>query len=192
MMRIGVLALQGAFIEHKNVLTRLGVQPVEVRLPEHLEGLAGLIIPGGESTTIGLLAQKWGLLEPLREFARSGQPLWGTCAGMILMAKEVVDGVPGQPLLGLMEITVRRNAFGRQVDSFEADLPVSVLGNPPFHAVFIRAPVIERVGAGVEVLAALEDGTAVAVQHGNLLATAFHPELTRDDRFHRYFLKLAK
>ncbi|MBO9370487.1 MAG: pyridoxal 5'-phosphate synthase glutaminase subunit PdxT [Chloroflexi bacterium] len=192
MMRIGVLALQGAFIEHKNVLTRLGVQPVEVRLPEHLEGLAGLIIPGGESTTIGLLAQKWGLLEPLREFARSGQPLWGTCAGMILMAKEVVDGVPGQPLLGLMEITVRRNAFGRQVDSFEADLPVSVLGNPPFHAVFIRAPVIERVGAGVEVLAALEDGTAVAVQQGNLLATAFHPELTRDDRFHRYFLKLAK
>jgi len=192
MMRIGVLALQGAFIEHKNVLTRLGVQPVEVRLPEHLEGLAGLIIPGGESTTIGLLAQKWGLLEPLREFARSGQPLWGTCAGMILMAKEVVDGVPGQPLLGLMEITVRRNAFGRQVDSFEADLPVSVLGNPPFHAVFIRAPVIERVEAGVEVLAALEDGTAVAVQQGNLLATAFHPELTRDDRFHRYFLKLAK
>ena len=192
MMRIGVLALQGAFIEHKNVLTRLGVQPVEVRLPEHLEGLAGLIIPGGESTTIGLLAQKWGLLEPLREFARSGQPLWGTCAGMILMAKEVVDGVPGQPLLGLMEITVRRNAFGRQVDSFEADLPVSVLGNPPFHAVFIRAPVIERVEAGVEVLAALEDGTAVAVQHGNLLATAFHPELTRDDRFHRYFLKLTK
>jgi len=192
MMRIGVLALQGAFIEHKNVLTRLGVQPVEVRLPEHLEGLAGLIIPGGESTTIGLLAQKWGLLEPLREFARSGQPLWGTCAGMILMAKEVVDGVPGQPLLGLMEITVRRNAFGRQVDSFEADLPVSVLGNPPFHAVFIRAPVIERVEAGVEVLAALEDGTAVAVQQGNLLATAFHPELTRDDRFHRYFLKLTK
>ncbi len=191
-MRVGVLALQGAFIEHEHVLARLGVQPVEVRLPEHLEGLAGLIIPGGESTTIGLLAQKWGLLEPLREFARSGRPLWGTCAGMILLAKEVVDGVPGQPILGLMDITVRRNAFGRQVDSFEADLAVPVLGDLPFHAVFIRAPVIERVEAGVEVLAALEDGTAVAVQQGNLLATAFHPELTRDDRFHRHFLKLAK
>ncbi len=191
-MKVGILALQGAFIEHEHILARLGVQPVEVRLPEHLEGLAGLIIPGGESTTIGLLAQKWGLLEPLRELARSGRPLWGTCAGMILMAREVVDGVPGQPLLELMDITVRRNAFGRQVDSFEADLPVSVLGNPPFHAVFIRAPVIERVGAGVEVLAALEDGTAVAVQQGNLLATAFHPELTRDERFHQYFLKLAK
>jgi 5'-phosphate synthase pdxT subunit len=192
MMKIGVLALQGAFIEHEHVLARLGVQPVEVRLPEHLEGLDGLIIPGGESTTMGLLAQKWGLLEPLQVFARSGRPIWGTCAGMILLAKEVVDGVPGQPILGLMDITVRRNAFGRQVDSFEADLAVPLLGDPPFHAVFIRAPVIERVGAGVEVLAALEDGTAVAVQQGNLLATAFHPELTRDERFHHYFLKLTK
>jgi 5'-phosphate synthase pdxT subunit len=192
MMKIGVLALQGAFIEHEHVLARLGVQPVEVRLPEHLEGLDGLIIPGGESTTMGLLAQKWGLLEPLQAFARSGRPIWGTCAGMILLAKEVVDGVPGQPILGLMDITVRRNAFGRQVDSFEADLAVPLLGDTPFHAVFIRAPVIERVGAGVEVLAALEDGTAVAVQQGNLLATAFHPELTRDERFHHYFLKLTK
>jgi len=192
MMKIGVLALQGAFIEHEHVLARLGVQPVEVRLPEHLEGLDGLIIPGGESTTMGLLAQKWGLLEPLQVFARSGRPIWGTCAGMILLAKEVVDGVPGQPILGLMDITVRRNAFGRQVDSFEADLAVPLLGDTPFHAVFIRAPVIERVGAGVEVLAALEDGTAVAVQQGNLLATAFHPELTRDERFHHYFLKLTK
>jgi 5'-phosphate synthase pdxT subunit len=192
MMKIGVLALQGAFIEHEHVLARLGVQPVEVRLPEHLEGLDGLIIPGGESTTMGLLAQKWGLLEPLQVFARSGRPIWGTCAGMILLAKNVVDGVPGQPILGLMDITVRRNAFGRQVDSFEADLAVPLLGDPPFHAVFIRAPVIERVGAGVEVLAALEDGTAVAVQQGNLLATAFHPELTRDERFHHYFLKLTK
>lgn len=192
MPRIGVLALQGAFIEHEHVLARLGAQPVEVRLPEHLEGLSGLIIPGGESTTMGLLAQKWGLLEPLRAFARSGRPLWGTCAGMILLAKEVVDGVPGQPILGLMDITVRRNAFGRQVDSFEADLAIPVLGDLPFHAVFIRAPVIERVGSGVKVLAALEDGTAVAVQQGNLLATAFHPELTRDDRFHRYFLKRAE
>lgn len=191
-IRVGILALQGAFIEHAQMLARIGVQPVEVRLPEHLEGLNGLIIPGGESTTIGLLAQKWGLLEPLRAFARSGRPIWGTCAGMILLAKEIVDGVPGQPILGLMDITVRRNAFGRQVDSFEADLPVPVLGNPPFHAVFIRAPVIERVSASADVLASLDDGTAVAVQQGNLLATAFHPELTRDDRFHRYFLKLAE
>ncbi len=191
MLRIGVLALQGAFIEHKNVLARLGVPSVEVRLPEHLEGLDGLIIPGGESTTMGLLAQKWGLLEPLRAFARSGRPIWGTCAGMILLAKEIVDGVPGQPILGLMDITVRRNAFGRQVDSFEADLEIPVLGNPPFHAVFIRAPVIERVGAGLDVLASLEDGTAVAVRQGQLLATAFHPELTGDVRFHRFFLQLA-
>ncbi len=190
-VKVGVLALQGAFVEHKNVLTRLGVPSVEVRLPEHLENLDGLIIPGGESTTIGLLAQKWGLLEPLRAFARSGRPVWGTCAGMILLAKEVVDGVPGQPLLGLMDITVRRNAFGRQVDSFEADLLVPVLGDPPFHAVFIRAPVIERVGAEAEVLASLEDGTPVAVQQGHLLATAFHPELTGDVRFHRYFLQLT-
>ncbi len=188
-MKVGVLALQGAFIEHKNVLARLGVQPVEVRLPEHLEGLDSLIIPGGESTTIGLLAQKWGLLEPLRTFAHSGRPIWGTCAGMILLAKEVVDGVPGQPILGLMDIAVRRNAFGRQVDSFEADLEIPVLGDPPFHAVFIRAPVIERVGTGVEILASLEDGMAVAVRQGNLLATAFHPELTADVRFHRYFLR---
>lgn len=192
MLRIGVLALQGAFIEHKNVLNRLGVQPVEVRLPEHLEGLNGLIIPGGESTTMGLLAQKWGLLEPLRAFARSGRPVWGTCAGMILLAKEIVEGVPGQPILGLMDITVRRNAFGRQVDSFEADLEIPVLGDLPFHAVFIRAPVIERVGASVDVLASLDDGTAVAVRQGTLLATAFHPELTPDDRFHRYFMKLGE
>lgn len=191
-MKVGVLALQGAFIEHKNVLARLGVPSVEVRLPEHLEGLDGLIIPGGESTTIGLLAQKWGLLEPLRAFARSGRPIWGTCAGMILLAKEIVDGVPGQPALELMDITVRRNAFGRQVDSFEADLEIPALGDPPFHAVFIRAPVIERVGDEVDVLASLEDGTAVAVRQGNLLATAFHPELTADVRFHRYFLQLKR
>ncbi|MBC7226116.1 MAG: pyridoxal 5'-phosphate synthase glutaminase subunit PdxT [Thermoflexales bacterium] len=191
MPRVGVLALQGAFIEHKNVLARLDTQAVEVRLPEHLEGLDGLIIPGGESTTMGLLAQKRGLLEPLRAFARSGRPVWGTCAGMILLAKEIVDGVPGQPTLALMDIAVRRNAFGRQVDSFEADLTVPALGDPPFHAVFIRAPVIERVGTGVDVLAALEDGTAVAVRQGNLLATAFHPELTADVRFHRYFLQLT-
>jgi 5'-phosphate synthase pdxT subunit len=198
-MRIGVLALQGAFIEHEKILRRLGVEVVEVRMPAHLEGLDGLIIPGGESTTIGQVAERWGLLEPLRAFARAGRPVWGTCAGMIMLANDVLDGIPGQPLLGLMDISVRRNAFGRQVDSFEADLDVPALGGLPFHAVFIRAPIIERVGAGVEVLARVEaepgpggeDGTVVAVQQGNLLATAFHPELTEDDRFHRYFLQSA-
>jgi 5'-phosphate synthase pdxT subunit len=191
-VRVGVLALQGAFIEHERILRRLGAETVQVRLPAALEGLDGLIIPGGESTTIGQVAGRWGLLEPMRAFARSGRPVWGTCAGMILLAKEAVDGVPGQPLLGLMDIAVRRNAFGRQVDSFEADLAVPALGEPPFHAVFIRAPLVERVGKGVEVLARLEDGTAVAVRQRNLLATAFHPELTDDDRFHRYFLGIFR
>jgi 5'-phosphate synthase pdxT subunit len=190
-MRIGVLALQGAFIEHEKILARIGAETVEVRLPQHLEELDGLIIPGGESTTIGKVARRWGLLEPLCAFARSGRPLWGTCAGMIFIAREVVDGKPDQPLLALMDVTVRRNAFGRQVDSFEADLDVPVLGKEPFHAVFIRAPLIEQVGNGVEILAKLEDGAIVAVQQGNLLATAFHPELTEDDRFHRYFLSLG-
>jgi 5'-phosphate synthase pdxT subunit len=188
-MRIGVLAVQGAFVEHEKVLAHLGVEPVEVRLPDHLEDLSGLIIPGGESTTIGQVAERWGLLEPVRAFAHSGQPVWGTCAGMILMAKEVADGVPGQPTLGLMDITVRRNAFGRQVDSFEADLDIPALGETPFHTVFIRAPLILRVGKNVEVLAQLDDGTIVAARQGNLLVTAFHPELTEDDRFHRYFLE---
>ncbi|MBN1977992.1 MAG: pyridoxal 5'-phosphate synthase glutaminase subunit PdxT [Anaerolineae bacterium] len=190
-MKIGVLALQGAFVEHEKILERIGVEAVEVRLPEHLDGLDGLIIPGGESTTIGKVARQWRLLEPLLAFARSGRPLWGTCAGMIFIAQDVVDGKPDQPLLALMDVTVRRNAFGRQVDSFEADLDVPVLGKEPFHAVFIRAPFIERIGKGVEVLAKLEDGAIVAVRQDNLLATAFHPELTEDDRFHRYFLSLS-
>jgi 5'-phosphate synthase pdxT subunit len=206
-VRIGVLALQGAFIEHEKILRRLRVETAEVRLPEQMEGLDGLIIPGGESTTIGQVAQRWGLLEPIRALAQSGRPLWGTCAGMILMAKEVVDGKSGQPLLGLMDIAVRRNAFGRQVDSFEADLEVSMLEEPPFdraslgstrdrqsrpfHAVFIRAPLIERVGEEVEVLARLENETVVAARQRNLLVTAFHPELTDDDRFHRYFLDVG-
>jgi len=187
-MKVGILAVQGAFVEHEKMLRSLSVEPVEVRLPEHLEGLDGLIIPGGESTTIGKVARRWKLLDPIRDFARSGRPLWGTCAGMIVMAKEVVDG---QPLLELMDVTVRRKAFGRQVDSFEADLQTPLLGEEPFHAVFIRAPVIERVGDGVEVVARLEGGAVVAAQQGNMLATAFHPELTQDDRFHRYFLDLS-
>ncbi|MCS7281788.1 MAG: pyridoxal 5'-phosphate synthase glutaminase subunit PdxT [Anaerolineae bacterium] len=191
-MKIGVLALQGAFLEHEAMLRRLGVQTRQVRLPRDLEGLDGLIIPGGESTSIGYLAERRGLLEPLREFALSGRPVWGTCAGMILLAREIVDGIPGQPVLGLMDITVRRNAFGRQVNSFETDLEVPTLGDPPFPAVFIRAPVIERVGPEVEVLARLEEGSPVAVRQGNLLATAFHPELTTDARFHRYFLGLGR
>ena len=191
-MKIGVLALQGAFTEHEKILARIGAEPVEVRLPEHLEGLDGLIIPGGESTTIGKVAEEWGLMKPMCAFAQSGRPLWGTCAGMILMAKEVSDSMPGQPMMGLMDVTVRRNAFGRQADSFEADLEVPVLGELPFHAVFIRAPLIERVGEGVEVLAQLEDGTVVAARQGSMLVTAFHPELTEDDRFHRYFSSLSK
>lgn len=190
-MRIGILALQGAFIEHQKALHRVGVDAVQVRLPEHLKPLDGLIVPGGESTTIGRMARRWGLLEPIKALARSGHPLWGTCAGMILLAKEVTDAVEDQPRLALMDITVRRNAFGRQVDSFEADLDVRELGETPFHGVFIRAPLIERVGPEVEVLAQLDDGTVVAAQQGNLLATAFHPELTADDRFHRHFVELA-
>ena len=190
-MKIGVLALQGAFLEHIKTLTRIGVEAVEVRLPEQLEELDGLIIPGGESTTIGKVARRWGLLEPLRTFGRSGRPLWGTCAGMIVMANHVTDGTADQPLLSLMDMTVRRNAFGRQVDSFETDLEIAVLGDEPFLAVFIRAPLIEHIGEGVEVLACLEDGMIVATRQGNLLATAFHPELTGDDRFHQYFVQMG-
>ncbi len=185
-MNVGILALQGAFIEHEKILRRLGARPRQVRLPEDLNDLHGLIIPGGESTTIGKLATDYGLIEPLRQFARS-RPTWGTCAGMIFLAKDI--GMDRQPILGVMDITVNRNAFGRQLDSFEADLPVQGLAGGPFHAVFIRAPIVTRTGANVETLAALEDGTIVAVQQGHLLATAFHPELTGDERLHEYFLK---
>jgi pyridoxal 5'-phosphate synthase pdxT subunit len=192
-MKIGVLALQGAFIEHEQMLQRLGVEAVEVRLPKDLEGCAGVIIPGGESTTIGKLAVQYNLIEPLREMARSGKPLWGTCAGLIFMAKDVQRN---QPLLGLMDVTVQRNAFGRQVDSFEANLNIKgVDGDKPFHAIFIRAPLIESVGDGVEVLARVEKDdqeVIVAAQQGNLLVTSFHPELSNDDRFHRYFVKMAE
>ena len=193
-MRIGVLALQGDFLEHAQTLSRLGAEPVEVRLPRDLAAdLEGLIIPGGESTTIGKLAVTYGLIEPLREFAQS-KAVWGTCAGAIFLSK---DARRAQPLLERMDITVERNAFGRQVDSFEMDLDIPALavegnGHPrPFHAIFIRAPLIERVGPGVEVLAALPNGKVVAARHGKLLATSFHPELGGDDRFHRYFLNVA-
>jgi 5'-phosphate synthase pdxT subunit len=192
-MRIGVLALQGAFIEHIQILRRLGVEAVEVRLPQELEGLDGLIIPGGESTTIGKLAVEYGLMDPLAQFAAE-KAVWGTCAGMIFIAKEIGAD---QALLGIMDIVVQRNAFGRQVDSFESELVVPVLPDgqsKPFPAVFIRAPILVEANehAGVQVIARLEDGTAVAAQQGHWLATAFHPELTGDDRFHRYFLTLVE
>lgn len=186
-----MVAMQGAFREHETLLEQAGAEPVEVRLERDLDGLDGLIIPGGESTSIGKVARRWGLLEPLREFARSGRPVWGTCAGMILMAKEVSGRGVDQPGLALMDVSVRRNAFGRQVDSFEVELEVPALGRP-IHAIFIRAPLIERIGDGVEPLARLEDGTVVAARQKNLLVTAFHPELTGDDRFHRYFLDMVK
>lgn len=188
-MKVGVLALQGAFIEHEKKLRALGAEVAEVRLPADLQDLDGLVIPGGESTTIGKLAVDYGLIEPLREFARH-KPTFGTCAGMIFLAKDI--GIDRQPILGVMDITVNRNAFGRQVDSFEADLPVAALGDEPFHAVFIRAPLVTAIGPSVKVLATLEDGRIVGVQSGHLLAIAFHPELTEDDRFHAYFLQQIK
>jgi len=191
-MKIGVLALQGDFAEHKAMLERLGVETVEVRLAEQLDGLDGLIIPGGESTTIGKLAEDFGLIEPLRRFA-SEKALWGTCAGAIFLSK---DARRKQPLLGVMDITVERNAFGRQIASFEVDLDVPALKEVdpverPYHAIFIRAPLIESVSGDARILSSLEDGRIVAAQQGRLLATSFHPELTDDDRFHRYFLRLA-
>ena len=188
-MRIGILALQGDFAEHIAVLRRLGAETVEVRLPEQLPGLDGLIIPGGESTTIARLMREWRLLEPVRRQAREGMAVWGTCAGAILLAERTPD--LDREGLALMDITVERNAFGRQVDSFEVDLSVPALGPQPFHAVFIRAPRISAVGRGAEAIASLADGTVVAAQQGALLATAFHPELTDDTRFHEYFLRLA-
>lgn len=191
-MKIGVLALQGDFAEHIAVLKRIGVAAVEVRLPNQLTGLDAIILPGGESTTIGKLANDYGFIEPLRQFGME-KAIWGTCAGAILLSKDVHRK---QPLLNLMDITVERNAFGRQVNSFETDLDVPVFNKvgqdgEPFHAVFIRAPLIESVYGNARVLAKLPDGQIVAADQRHLLATSFHPELTGDDRFHRYFLELA-
>ncbi|MGB1253809.1 MAG: pyridoxal 5'-phosphate synthase glutaminase subunit PdxT [Candidatus Promineifilaceae bacterium] len=188
-MKIGVLALQGAFLEHITLLNQIGVEAVEIRLPEQLADVDGLIIPGGESTTIGKLAVMYDLMEPLRQFA-SEKPMWGTCAGMIFMAKEI--GID-QPLLGVMDIEVERNAFGRQVDSFEIGLDVPAIGTngTPFSAIFIRAPKLIATHNGAEVIATLPDGSLVAAQQGNMLATSFHPELTNDTRFHEYFVKLV-
>jgi 5'-phosphate synthase pdxT subunit len=192
MTRIGVLALQGDFREHGEALRRLGAESEQVRLPQQLAGLDGLILPGGESTTMGKLAVEYQLLEPLRELAADGLPMWGTCAGLILLARNVGRE---QPTIGALDVEVERNAFGRQVDSFEADLRVPALSMPQdtFRAVFIRAPLVSRVGPGVEVLACLDDtNRIVAVRQGHLLGTAFHPELTDDDRFHRYFMQLTE
>lgn len=186
-MKIGVLALQGDFQEHCSVLQGLGVEPREVRLPAQLRGLSGLIIPGGESTTLGKLATTYGLLDPLRVVSRS-IPVWGTCAGLVFMAKNV--GID-QSVLGIMDMVVQRNAFGRQVDSFEEDLEIKGIEGGPFHGIFIRAPVITEIGQGVNVLCRLGDGRIVAVLQDRLLATSFHPELTGDYRLHKYFLQLA-
>jgi 5'-phosphate synthase pdxT subunit len=188
--RAGVLGLQGDFAEHLQTLREMGVDAVDVRRPEQLDDVDALIIPGGESTTIGKLAAQYGIIPKLRERVDAGMPVWGTCAGAIFMAKDV-PGHP-HPIAGLMDMTVERNAFGRQVDSFEADLPIPEIGDDPFHAVFIRAPRIASVGPGVTVLASLADGTIVAARQGRLLATSFHPELTKDQRLHRHFLSLAK
>jgi 5'-phosphate synthase pdxT subunit len=191
-MKIGVLALQGDFSEHITMLKRLDVETSEVRLPEHLNGLDGLIMPGGESTTIGKLAVAYNLMEPLKLFGQR-HAIWGTCAGAIFISKDIGRD---QPLLGLMDIKVQRNAFGRQIDSFETDLDIPELKQATatqddYHAVFIRAPIIESVSGDAKVLAAVPDGRIVAAQQGHLLATSFHPELTKDTRFHEYFLTLV-
>ncbi len=188
-MKIGVLALQGAFIEHVKMLRQLDVEAVEVRLPQQLADLDGLIIPGGESTTIGKLATAYGLVEPLRQFA-AAKPTWGTCAGLIFLAKDI--GIADQSILGALDITVDRNAFGRQIDSFETALEIAGLAGAPFPAVFIRAPVVTAVDETVQVLARLADERIVAVRQAHLLATAFHPELTADLRLHSYFCAIVE
>ncbi|MFC2020432.1 pyridoxal 5'-phosphate synthase glutaminase subunit PdxT [Chloroflexota bacterium] len=188
-MKIGVLAAQGAFAEHITALRKLGVEAVPVRLPQELDGLDGLIIPGGESTTISKMMQDYSLAGKIKELAGKGLPIMGTCAGMILLADKVPDSRVSP--LGLMSIGINRNAFGRQLESFETELAIPALGSEPFHAVFIRAPAIEQLNGNVEILARLDNGTGVAARQGKLLVTAFHPELTDDLRFHQYFLDIV-
>jgi len=185
---IGVLALQGDFREHLQVLGGLGADARPVRRAEEIAALNGLVIPGGESSVMDKLSRLFGLAEPLKAAIASGLPVYGTCAGLIMLADTVLDSINGQQSLGGFDVAVRRNAFGSQVDSFETDLDVPVLGADPVHAVFIRAPVVESVGDGVRVLATLDDGRMVAVEQGNLLGTSFHPEVTGETRFHEYFL----
>jgi 5'-phosphate synthase pdxT subunit len=187
-VRVGVLALQGDFREHIAVLNSLGADAVGVRRPSELADVQGLVIPGGESSVIDKLSRLFGLAEPVQAAIASGLPVWGTCAGLIMLADTVIDGIEGQESFGGLHIAVRRNAFGSQLDSFETDLDIPVVGEPALHAVFIRAPIVESVSGGVTTLAALEDGRIVAVEQGNLLGTSFHPEMTGDTRFHEYFL----
>jgi pyridoxal 5'-phosphate synthase pdxT subunit len=188
-VKIGVLALQGAFREHLDTLAAIGVDGVRVREPADVIGISGLILPGGESTTMRQLITRWGLREPVMALAASGAPLFGTCAGMIVLSSDIVGGE--EPVLPLLDVSVQRNAFGRQLESFEADLPVPVLGDTPVHAVFIRAPIIERTGPDVDVLARLDDGRVVAVRQRNVIATSFHPELAGETRFHRLVAAMA-
>jgi pyridoxal 5'-phosphate synthase pdxT subunit len=187
--RVGVLALQGDFREHITVLNSLGADAVGVRRPAELAEVSGLIIPGGESSVMDKLSRLFGLAEPLRAAIAGGLPVWGTCAGLIMLADTVLDGIEGQESIGGLDIAVRRNAFGSQLDSFETDLDIPVVGSPAVHAVFIRAPIVETTSAAVATLASLPDGRIVAVEQGNLLGTSFHPEMTGDTRFHEYFLK---
>jgi 5'-phosphate synthase pdxT subunit len=188
-MRIGVLALQGAFAEHLATLASIGVEGVDVRLPADLDRIDGLILPGGESTTMRRLIDRWGLREPILALASSGAPLFGTCAGMIVLAREIAG--EESPILPLLDVTVQRNAFGRQLESFETELSVPILGDRPVHAVFIRAPIVDRIGPDVDVLARLDDGRVVAVRQRNIIATAFHPELAGETRFHRLVATMA-
>jgi 5'-phosphate synthase pdxT subunit len=188
--RIGVLALQGDVREHVNAVREVGAEPVEVRLPRDLAGLEALILPGGESTTMRTLIDLYGLREPILALGRAGAPLFGTCAGMILLADRIADG--DEPVFQLMDIEVRRNAYGRQLDSFEADVEMPLLGDEPMHGVFIRAPVVSHVGPRAEVLAVDPDGRPIAVRQGRVLATAFHPELTDDRRLHRLLLDMIR
>ena len=189
---IGVLALQGDFREHLAVVRSLGAEAVPIRRPEELERIGGLIIPGGESSVMDKLSRLFDLAEPLRAAIASGLPVYGTCAGLIMIADTLEDAIPGQQSLGGLDVVVRRNAFGSQLDSFETDIDIPVLGEPPVHAVFIRAPVVESVGEGVTVLGTISDGRIVAVEQGNLLGTSFHPEMTGDTRFHEYFLEKVR
>ncbi|AQX80279.1 glutamine amidotransferase subunit PdxT [Plantibacter flavus] len=186
--RVGVLALQGDFREHAAVLTGLGADVSLIRRPSELTGIDGLVLPGGESSVMDKLARSFDLAGPLREAITAGLPVYGTCAGLILLADRILDGIAGQQSLGGLDVSVRRNAFGSQLDSFETDLSIPVLGDPPVHAVFIRAPVVEAAGPSVTPLASLPDGRMVAVEQGSLLGTSFHPEVTGDTRFHAYFL----
>ena len=188
-MKIGVLALQGAFREHLDTLHAIGVDGVRVREPADLADIAGLILPGGESTTMRQLIERWGLREPILDLAERGAPIFGTCAGMIVLATEIAGGEA--PILPLLDVTVERNAFGRQLDSFEAEIAVPVLGDTPVHGVFIRAPIIDRTGPGVDILARLDDGRIVAVRERNIIATAFHPELAGETRLHRLVATMA-